>query len=618
MRGSARCEAYCASHWYKASIRKDTDDNLRQWWASVEHGAISGQPADLDEGVQRTLALVHHHELYHRLDEARAALADLPRKLPSPWREVRSLLACRITTRGQDSSAQAKALRLLQRLTEDVGETYHSLAARCCHLMGVLRLRLNQFELAEKCLMQALMQIEDSPSKIWILDGFAQVYIGTGAWIEARQTLDAIIQKKGALGDLLGLAISAGHLALMELRLGNPDRAQQVALEARRQGDCRLTSLSKLRLQTLAVEAIVDLQRRAQLPAASRELIQLLKQTGPATHYLKGFATLAIARACQQLNAPAQVNRWMRRARSFCQSPDQRLMYFYWQSKLSPRVTARATWKRQVQAVTRQCTSVSDGEVFINLHLAGQDQEAGRLSKMQAHLDHAFALATQGNNRLLMEVVDRQYAECDPAGFARKMVERFSGGRADEVTRTVKTEATIVFVDLANFTARSTELSPDDVMATVRSLFELSTPLLARGRVRPITYLGDGLLACAQGAGHRARALKFAIELSGRASRATHVRSELGQAWGLDIRAGVATGPVVLGPLGNLLKLDFAAIGLTTNLASRLQGQANPGEVLCDARRAVPGYEGSAHEYLSLKGFAEPIPAVRIAADRLA
>jgi len=45
-----------------------------------------------------------------------------------------------------------------------------------------------------------------------------------------------------------------------------------------------------------------------------------------------------------------------------------------------------------------------------------------------------------------------------------------------------------------------------------------------------------------------------------------------------------------MGTLGTQFKQEFAAIGLTTNLAARLQGQARPGEVVvADATaRAVP------------------------------
>lgn len=110
----------------------------------------------------------------------------------------------------------------------------------------------------------------------------------------------------------------------------------------------------------------------------------------------------------------------------------------------------------------------------------------------------------------------------------------------------------------------------------VRSLFELTAPLLARHRVRPLQHLGDGLLSVAQGEEHAARGLAFAEDLTERATRISQVRYALGEQLGLEVRAGVASGPVVLGRLGSLSKLEYLAIGRTTNLAARLQGVADP------------------------------------------
>ncbi len=147
-------------------------------------------------------------------------------------------------------------------------------------------------------------------------------------------------------------------------------------------------------------------------------------------------------------------------------------------------------------------------------------------------------------------------------------------------------------------------------MATVRSIFELAVPLFTKNKIRPLSYLGDGLLAVAQGDEHRRRGLAFACDLIRKAERITLVRHALGDAWGLRMRAGVASGPVVLGTLGSHFKLEFAAIGVTTNLAARLQGQANRGEVVCQD-------EGSAAtEAVSLKGFDRPINIKRFSPGR--
>ena len=56
----------------------------------------------------------------------------------------------------------------------------------------------------------------------------------------------------------------------------------------------------------------------------------------------------------------------------------------------------------------------------------------------------------------------------------------------------------------------------------------------------------------------------------------------------LRARIGIHTGVVVVGTVGNDLKMDYTATGDTTNLAARLQSLAQPGTILVsDATHAL-------------------------------
>ena len=57
-----------------------------------------------------------------------------------------------------------------------------------------------------------------------------------------------------------------------------------------------------------------------------------------------------------------------------------------------------------------------------------------------------------------------------------------------------------------------------------------------------------------------------------------------GSGWSrVQVRMGINSGQVVVGAIGDDLRMDYTASGDTTHLAARLQGLAQPGEILCGA-----------------------------------
>src|SRR5262249_29784903 len=58
------------------------------------------------------------------------------------------------------------------------------------------------------------------------------------------------------------------------------------------------------------------------------------------------------------------------------------------------------------------------------------------------------------------------------------------------------------------------------------------------------------------------------------------------------MRIGLNTGPVVVGRIGDDLRMDYTAVGDTTNLAARMQQNARPGSVLATeaTAKSVAGF----------------------------
>ena len=144
-------------------------------------------------------------------------------------------------------------------------------------------------------------------------------------------------------------------------------------------------------------------------------------------------------------------------------------------------------------------------------------------------------------------------------------------------------QVTVLFTDVAGFTPLAEKLDPEDVHRIMNRCFELITAEVHRfeGTINP--YTGDGVMALfgapiAHEDGPR-RAAHAALGIQ----RALHDYGEELRAQGgpeLQMRIGLNTGPVVVGRIGDDLRMDYTAVGDTTNLAARMQQIARPGSVV--------------------------------------
>ena len=89
-----------------------------------------------------------------------------------------------------------------------------------------------------------------------------------------------------------------------------------------------------------------------------------------------------------------------------------------------------------------------------------------------------------------------------------------------------------------------------------------------------------------------------------------HWKKRAGCEIGLGV--GIAQGYATLGAIGFEGRWDYGAIGRVTNLAARLCAEAKSGQVLADGKTAAAlegVFDFDALGPLSLKGFAQPVPA---------
>jgi predicted ATPase/class 3 adenylate cyclase len=171
----------------------------------------------------------------------------------------------------------------------------------------------------------------------------------------------------------------------------------------------------------------------------------------------------------------------------------------------------------------------------------------------------------------------------------------------------------VLFCDLVESTALSSQLDPEEWREVVRAYQAVCAEVIQRFDGHIAQYLGDGLLvyfgypqAHEDDAQRAVRTGLGLVEAMATLNRRLEQRSGVC----LAVRVGIHTGLVVVGEMGGGRRQEQLALGDTPNIAARLQGLAAPDTVVISAvtQRLVQGYF-TCHNLGSqtLRGVATPL-----------
>ncbi|TMK42788.1 MAG: HAMP domain-containing protein [Alphaproteobacteria bacterium] len=226
-------------------------------------------------------------------------------------------------------------------------------------------------------------------------------------------------------------------------------------------------------------------------------------------------------------------------------------------------------------------------------------------------------------NKSLEERVETQLAEIERI----RRLERFlapqvaqliaSSDGHDALLDSHRREVTVVFCDLRGFTAFTEATEPEEAMNVLREYHAALGELIFRYEGTLDRYAGDGVMilfnAPIQFPDHTKRAVKMAVEMRDTIGLLTQKWRNRGHSLGFGL--GIAVGYATLGQIGFEQRLEYAAIGSVTNLASRLCDEAKAGQIVV-SRRAFgmvePWVEAAPLDDLHLKGFNHPVLAMEI------
>ena len=135
-----------------------------------------------------------------------------------------------------------------------------------------------------------------------------------------------------------------------------------------------------------------------------------------------------------------------------------------------------------------------------------------------------------------------------------------------------KQEVSMLFTDIENFSRISETMHPDDLVNLLNHYFEAALKCIHELDGTVMDLVGDAIFviwnAPVEQPDHRERACRAALMLQQRLVEFDATQ----RGFPLRTRVGLHTGVVCVGNIGSEQRLDYAAVGENTNLASRLEG----------------------------------------------
>ena len=191
---------------------------------------------------------------------------------------------------------------------------------------------------------------------------------------------------------------------------------------------------------------------------------------------------------------------------------------------------------------------------------------------------------------------------------------------AQKELRGDRREVVVLFADLKGFTSMSEQLDPEEVSLIMQRLLGELSDAVHRYEGYVDKYIGDAIMAL----------FGAPIAHENDAERAVHAALDMlqvvarrneGASQRLSLRVGLNLGDVVAADMGSEGRVQYTVMGDTVNVASRLEGAADPDSILIS--HSV--YERIAHRFdteevppVTVKGKSEPLRVYRVSGLRAA
>ena len=237
------------------------------------------------------------------------------------------------------------------------------------------------------------------------------------------------------------------------------------------------------------------------------------------------------------------------------------------------------------------------GKIFrLHISMSYMKGEGGIFVIVAADLTELFRINSAFERYTSLEIA--RYVLHSPEGEKQ-------GGKLKDVT--------ILMSDLRGFTALSTKLSPDTLIAIVNHYFEEMTKIIGHYGGTVIEFLGDGIFvvfgAPNDDENHADHAVSCAVEMQN-AMKSVNEWNAQNNYPALEMGIGINSGSAVVGNIGSAQKMKYGCIGETVNLAGRVETFTVGGQIYISERTKAKITEEiftSSEQSFMPKGAASPM-----------
>jgi class 3 adenylate cyclase len=189
---------------------------------------------------------------------------------------------------------------------------------------------------------------------------------------------------------------------------------------------------------------------------------------------------------------------------------------------------------------------------------------------------------------------------------------------SDSGRRAERKQVSVMFADISGFTAMSEKLDPEEVRSMINACFERLGAVIDRYDGHIDKFIGDEIMALfgapVTHENDPERALRAALDMM--EALAEFNREHADQIpKPLALHFGINSGLVIAGGIGTSQRQDYSVMGDTVNLASRLEGLSETGEILVGEntyRLTAPLFEFEPPRPVKVKGKAQPVRVYRL------